>query len=181
MDKEDRDHFKTIGSRLPAQLGDSPKPPNEANSHSALDQAYCLSRAKVLFACYRKDEAHDPEIYAAAIAATLSDYPCAVVDRATDPRTGIASECKWLPSVAEVREFCDATAQRLHRLAQPIHQRNSAPLSPHKTLTGQSFEEMFAKHGRPIGRFEKAGDKWSLNRQRAKQDAGSSAPTDDKL
>ena len=39
-----------------------------------------LRKAKQIFACYRKDEAHDPEMYAAAVAALLSGYPQYVVD-----------------------------------------------------------------------------------------------------
>lgn len=61
----------------------------------------------MLFGCYRKGDANDPEIYTAAIAATLADYSLEVVQYVTDPRTGLASKLKWLPTVAEVREECD--------------------------------------------------------------------------
>jgi hypothetical protein len=69
-----------------------------------------MTAALMLFGCYRKGDANDPEIYAAAIAATLSDFTREVVDYAVDPRTGIASKVKFLPTVAEVREFCQAHA-----------------------------------------------------------------------
>ena len=152
-----RDHFKTIANPYPERPPGSPKPQSEASSPSVLAPAYCLNRARLLFVCYRKDEAHDPEMYAAAIAAILGDYPQQVVDRVTDPRTGIASESKWLPSVAEVREFCDDTVKRMHRLAQPVHKRNSEPQPRVKTAPGQSYVEMFEKYGRPIGAFEPGG------------------------
>jgi hypothetical protein len=42
-----------------------------------------------------------------AVAATLADYPPDVIEYVTDPRTGLPAKCKWLPSVAEVREACE--------------------------------------------------------------------------
>jgi hypothetical protein len=65
----------------------------------------------MLFGCYRKGDANDPEIYTAAIAATLADFSAEVVQYVTDPRTGIASKLKWLPAVAEVREECARHAE----------------------------------------------------------------------
>lgn len=63
-----------------------------------------------MFGCYRKGDANDPEIYTAAIAATLADFPPEVQDFVTDPRTGLPSRLKWLPTVAEVREACENSA-----------------------------------------------------------------------
>jgi hypothetical protein len=60
-----------------------------------------------MFGCYRKGEANDPETYTMAIAATLAEYPSEVMQHVTDPRTGLPAKCKWLPSVAEVREACE--------------------------------------------------------------------------
>lgn len=59
-----------------------------------------------MFGCYRKGEAHNPEVYVAGITATLADFPQVVVDYVTDPRTGLPGSLKWLPSIAEVREAC---------------------------------------------------------------------------
>lgn len=155
MDSEDRDHFRTMKSQLVGQLSDSPKKPNGGNSPSDLDRAYCLRMTHVLFSCYRKDEAHDPEIYCAAVAATLADFPRQVVDYVTDPRTGIPSESKFLPNVAEVRAACVREAERRRVLSQPkvILRRGGKPMV--KMEPGTSYFEMFAKHGRPIGRFER--------------------------
>ena len=119
MDSEDRDHFKTIAGAQGGQQGDSQKPPSGASSASRPSPAYCLKRAEMMFGSYRKDEAQNPEIYAASVAATFEQYPQAVVDFVSDPRTGIASEIKWLPNIAEVREFCNGAAARMARLAQP--------------------------------------------------------------
>ncbi len=60
-----------------------------------------------MFGCYRTGQANDPETYTMAVAATLADYPAEVIQHVTDPRTGLPAKCKWLPSVAEVREACE--------------------------------------------------------------------------
>lgn len=64
-------------------------------------------RAVLLFGCYRKGEANDPDIYAGAVALMLTQYPVSVVLDVTSPLTGIAAKSIWLPSVAEVREACE--------------------------------------------------------------------------
>lgn len=66
-----------------------------------------------MFGCYRKGDANDPEIYTAAIAATLAEFDQDVVDFVTDPRTGLPSKLKWLPTVAEVREACEARKEQI--------------------------------------------------------------------
>ena len=66
-----------------------------------------VERALLMFGCYRKGDAHDPDTYAAAISSILAEYPEAVVRYVTDPRTGIPRKLKFLPSVAEVAEACD--------------------------------------------------------------------------
>jgi hypothetical protein len=159
MDTEDRDHFKTIASQLPKQLADWPKQPSEEISVLTQSPAYCLNRAKLLFSCYRKDEAHEPEVYAAAVGAVLSGYAREVVDRATDPRSGIAAKQKWLPSIAEVTEFCDALAKRVDTIAKPP--RRVVHYEPPPVLPGQeTYPQFLARcerdglEPRPIGRFE---------------------------
>jgi hypothetical protein len=74
------------------------------------------SRAGLMFACYRKAEASDPEIYAAAVAAVLNDYPTEVIDYITDPRTGLPSKSQWLPSVFEVRRACEEHQDYLRKV-----------------------------------------------------------------
>lgn len=74
---------------------------------SQVSQELAVKRTALLFGCYRKGDANDPEIYTAAVAATLADFPAEVVEYVTDPRTGLPSKLKWLPTVAEVREACE--------------------------------------------------------------------------
>jgi hypothetical protein len=74
-------------------------------------------RARLLFGCYRKADANDPETYTAAIAAILAEYSPEVVQRVTDPRTGIARKIKFLPTVAEMSEECEAAKKYLADIA----------------------------------------------------------------
>ncbi len=83
-----------------------------------------------MFGCFRKGDANDPEIYVAAIAAVLSEYPESVIDFVTDPRTGLPRSCKFLPQVAEVSDACDAqmapiraAEARKKRVAQQFAER----------------------------------------------------------
>ena len=60
-----------------------------------------------MFGCYRKGDANDPETYTAAITAILAEYEPEVIQRVTDPRTGIPRKFKFMPNPAELSEACD--------------------------------------------------------------------------
>jgi len=157
--------FKAIAA-APVEL-----PPNSQtklngeNSRSGLAPDYLLNRAQLLFACYRKDEAHDPQTYSAAVAAVLGDgYSREVVEYVTDPRTGIPSKQKFLPAVAEVREALDARASHLDRMQRYERLGPAKPYEPTPTKPGQiTYREHLelAAQGktkpRPIGAFEPGG------------------------
>lgn len=72
----------------------------------------------ILVGSYSRARPHDPETYADAIAATLAGYSRAVIQRVTDPRTGLQRKLKWLPEVADVVEACDAEVSRLDLAAR---------------------------------------------------------------
>lgn len=89
-----------------------------SNPASSLDLApadLCLKRAKLLFGCFRKGEANDPEIFVASVAAVLGDYPASVVERVTDPRTGLARRCNFIPTIKEISDACDLEMEPLRR------------------------------------------------------------------
>lgn len=80
----------------------------DQSSASDLAQvSLAAERTAIMFGCYRKGEANDPETYTMAVAATLAEYPKEVIEHVTDPRTGLPAKLKFLPSVAEVREACE--------------------------------------------------------------------------
>jgi hypothetical protein len=68
---------------------------------------YAAERARLLFGCYRKGDANDPETYTAAVTVILAQYEPEVIQRVTDPRAGIPRQLKFMPNPAEVAEACD--------------------------------------------------------------------------
>jgi hypothetical protein len=117
-----------------------------------------------MLSCYRKDETHNPEIYSSAVSAVLADgYSREIVDYVTDPRTGLPSRNKFLPSVAEVREACDERAAHIDRIKRyetlkPVPPRE-VPIVPGQ-ITYREFLEHCKTTGarpRPIGAFEPGG------------------------
>lgn len=163
MDPEDLEHFKTIVAALPKLPSASTNGQNSENLHSGQDPEFLTSRARMLFGCYRRGEANDPEIYCAAIAAILGEYSREIIDYATDPRTGLPSKGDFLPTVAEVRSFCEARAAHIERM-QKYSQRKTVPRpqlterpKPHPYGLYLEECERTGANPRPIGAFEKGG------------------------
>jgi hypothetical protein len=65
-----------------------------------------LAAGKGLAGCWRKDEAHDPERFAAAVTAVFTMYAPDVVQYVCDPRTGLPRTHKWPPAISEVHDAC---------------------------------------------------------------------------
>lgn len=116
-----------------------------------------VERAKLLASCYRKDDAADPEVYAGAIASILSQYPADVVQRVTDPRSGIPSRLQWLPSVKEVRDACEEIDGHQRRL--------DAMLERERKQIEERKKDDAAKAKRPTldGLKAKYGPNWGLS------------------
>lgn len=164
---DEPDFFKTMPLVSVEQPSDLPDRPLPANSRSGLDPAYCLRSAKVLFGQYRKDEAHDPEVFSAAVAAVFSEYTVAIIEFAIDPRTGIAGKYKFLPHIFEIKEFCEEQSKQTERLEYYRRLPKFKPSEPTPLLKhelGQSFQDMMKTNGRPVGRFEHPDDQWNRNR-----------------
>lgn len=122
MDRDDREHFRMIQNPSAEQSRDRQ---GHSQSHPGLD--WFQTKAKAICGCYRRDEAQDPETFAAALAAVLSDYPAAIVEYAADPRTGVIKAFPMgLPSVGQVGQFLDemqARQERINRYASLPKQR----------------------------------------------------------
>jgi hypothetical protein len=71
-------------------------------------KSYAAKRARLLFGCYRKGDANDPETYVAAITAVLSRFPEDVIKQVTHPAKGLPIRTDFLPTVAEVHRACEA-------------------------------------------------------------------------
>jgi hypothetical protein len=61
-----------------------------------------------LFGFYRSSDANDPEVFITGAAATLAQFPEAVVAEVVDPVHGLPSTDEWLPSIARIRVTCEA-------------------------------------------------------------------------
>jgi hypothetical protein len=92
----------------------------------------------MLFGCYRRTDAADPDIYVGAIAAVLASYDAELIREVTDPRTGIMTSEKhlaFMPNVGELKVYCETLAARRDRLQrlgsrrapEPAHRHLEAP------------------------------------------------------
>ena len=113
----------------------------------------------MMFGCYRKQDANDPEIYVAAVTAILSEYPDSVIETVTDPRTGLPSKIKWLPTVAEVKSECESHMYRVRyqeawnkRAADQAAEREASKPSPEtQKKIGDGLAELVAQLKAGIG------------------------------
>lgn len=128
MDSEDRDHFKTIALVSDERQQDWKGKRAPGTSTSRLDQTSCLQRARLVCGCYRRDEAQDPEAFAAALAAVFGDYPASIVEYAADPRTGVIKKFPMgLPNVGQISVFLDEIQARQDRIARYANLPKSEP------------------------------------------------------
>lgn len=100
---------------------------------------YCAERAKLLLGSYRRNEANDPDAYIQAITLVLSEYTRAVVEYATDPRTGIQIQGRFRnfpPNAGEVKEFCEDEVKRIARMAQPVRKFQRVEYVPRPRTPG---------------------------------------------
>lgn len=118
-----------------------------------------MERARTLFGCYRKGDAHDPETYVAAVAAVLSEYPDDTIWTVTDPRAGLPSKVGWLPTVKEVKDACEAhygptrrTQEREAAERRQLAEREQLRITDNRPR--KTYEELIADcqaHGLNIG------------------------------
>lgn len=162
MDETENPRFRTLHESYTRAVSTLENPQNLPTCSTEM----AAQRARVLLGCYRKGEAEDPETYAAGVGAILSRYPTGVAYRVTDPRTGVPGKIKFLPTIAEVKEACEAEMAPLRReedrerrraetryhLSEPQVRRVSAErwkilrdeLSPPKQVAYRPVEEIVA-------------------------------------
>jgi hypothetical protein len=165
MYQPDHDSFKTINSASAERPTGSLTQRTKENSHSRLDQASCLTAAKAISGSYRRDEAHDPETFVAALAIVFGDYPASIVQYAADPRTGVVSKFPMgLPNVGQIKEFCDGIQARQERIAHYARLGPAKPYEPTPTKPGEITYKKFLEKAvkgetkpRAIGAFERGG------------------------
>jgi hypothetical protein len=149
------DHLKPIGQSLRELIGYSKSSDLSTNLSVKTDPITAVERAKLLAGCYRKSDAADPETYAGAVAAVLAEYPPDIVQRVTDPRSGLPSKLQWLPSVKEVRDACEELDNR-RRYVETRAKQQAEQIAELKRLdamrqTRPTLAEMKAKYGENWG------------------------------
>jgi hypothetical protein len=143
--------FDHLDNKLAASPRPSPK----------CDPAWILKRIDLLMSSYRKTDYLNLEGFIATMGSILEDYPQAIVEYITDPKTGLQRRCKWPPTPAEVVEACAAEIAWRTKIAQNSGLSPVPRLPAPRFSAEDSYEMMFKKYGRPTGIFERPGDEWS--------------------
>jgi hypothetical protein len=84
--------------------------------------------AAVILGSYRRADFADPDAFVSATAAVLGQFSEPVVRQAFDPRSGLQTQQKWPPTVAEVRDACERV------LAEQQNRERRAYLSEHRVI-----------------------------------------------
>lgn len=128
-----------------------------------LSETEATTAATRLLGFYPSMNASDPGAFLMGLVEMFLSYTPPTVMRSISPIRGLPAKFKFMPSLAEVRETLEAyEEEELRHTRLSRFTRAPAALSaprPAPRPPGASYEEMVAKHGRPIGRFEK-GTKW---------------------
>ncbi len=66
-----------------------------------------LERARLLFGCYRRSDAADPETYVVAVSALLSTFEADTVEHVTDPIVGLPASTNFVPTIKEIKDACE--------------------------------------------------------------------------
>lgn len=140
---------------LAAAVDSAMRSTNSGNRSQPMNVAL-KKAALTLLGCYRTGDAHDPQIYITAVIAVLSDYPQDIIDMVVDPRGGLPSKVKWLPTIAEIKAACEEIAAPRRRVVE-WDERAKSQLAERKLLeaqgTRQTYEEFKAEmsaRGMPI-------------------------------
>jgi hypothetical protein len=102
-----------------------------------------LERARLLFGCYRRSDAADPETYVVAVSALLSTFEADTVEHVTDPIVGLPASTNFVPTIKEIKDACEKHEQ-MKRTVIPFLQEQSRRrlewesfgLEPEKTSYG---------------------------------------------
>jgi hypothetical protein len=161
MDEQDRYWIRpTFSSTRSAGA----KPPGDTRKELSEQEraAWIALQARQVYGSYRKDDFADPEVFLKGLCEILMIYPDAVVRDATSHTSGIQTHCKFPPSIAEVKDFCDDLERRSTssadweaRARRQLAERVGEPRRIQGPPPGKSYEEMTKAHpGRVVGAFD---------------------------
>lgn len=95
-----------------------------------------------------------------ALAAVLSTYPPEVVAKVCDPRTGIAGQSQWLPTVFEVRHACEEEVKPIREAEARERRRaeSARVMAENDKRQRKSFAELAAQYPDIIGQSAHSGN-----------------------
>ena len=98
------------------------------SSESSRRRQQAAMMAKRLFDFYPAQEAGNPETVLAGVVELFEHYPPELAARAVSPVFGLPSKHKFMPRIAEIKEYLDAQLPRprpeyLPRLSEPDRQQ----------------------------------------------------------
>jgi hypothetical protein len=102
--------------------------------------------ARQLFGFYRASEANDPETFVMGATAMLAQYPEQIVRLVCSPASGLVSECKWLPNIAEIKVACEKLMAPVYaeRKREALRLQSSAVLAPPPPASEESRKRVRA-------------------------------------
>lgn len=84
-------------------------------------QDFAEAAATIVLGAYRNTEVSSPKVYIKTTAAVMTCFTQEIVQEAFDPRTGLQTHQKWLPTVSEIREACEKVAgERANRARRAL-------------------------------------------------------------
>ena len=111
--------------------------------------------AKRLFDFYPPQEAGNPEVVLTGVVELFEHYPAEVVERTVSPVFGLPAKHKFMPRIAEIKEFLDAQMPP----PEPTRVYPVLPgLPPPDRSTRPSYQELVdrcARDGLMIGKKKK--------------------------
>lgn len=119
--------------------------PDSALRQNAFDRAQYLEAARMLLGCYRSGDANDPEVYTSAVVRVLSVYPLDVVYQVVDPVGGLPGKLKWLPTIPEIKDACEAIDgfnRRMRERDERIERQLAEREDEEERRTRPSYEEL---------------------------------------
>jgi hypothetical protein len=69
-------------------------------------------QVSIMLAGYRAADFNDPSIAYAQFGSVLENYSDATIAYVTSPLTGVQSRCKFLPTIADLKEACEAVKEK---------------------------------------------------------------------
>ena len=85
-----------------------------SNSKQIADAEYAARVARMLMGTYPQQEAKDAETYLGLVVARLVGEWCSNLQAMMNPRTGLISEAKFLPTIAEINEYLKNLQERYY-------------------------------------------------------------------